>query len=199
MGRRSEHSREELTSLIVDAALQLVREQGPDSVTARQIAQAIGYTPGTLYSIFENLQAIYLHVNVVSLQALHEECVKAQQKARDPERAIRAMGLAYLGFAAKHANQFQLMFQPMPKSGVTHPVELVELILSLFELVEQELKKLDPSASDDAVALGARTLWSGVHGAAALNLTDQLYSNKKDSERLIVNMLVSRFVDSWQR
>jgi len=199
MGRRSEHSREELTSLIVDATLKLVREQGPDSVTARQIAHAIGYTPGTLYSIFTNLQAIYLHVNVVSLNALHKQCVKAQKKARDPERAIRAMGQAYLEFAAKNANQFQLMFQPMPKNDGTHPIELGERIRSLFELVELELRKLDPSASDSAVELGARTLWSGVHGAAALSLTDQLYSEQKNSEKLIVDMLVSRFVDSWQR
>lgn len=199
MGRRSEHSREELTSLIVEATLELVREQGPTSVTARQIAEAVGYTPGMLYSIFDNLQAIYLCVNVVSLDSLYEQCVKAQKKAQGPERSIRAMGLAYLQFAEENANQFQLMFQPMPKTDTPQPVELSERIRSLFELVETELKMLDPSASESAIKLGARTLWSGVHGAAALSLTDQLYSEEKNSDQLIVNMLVSRFVDSWQR
>ena len=199
MGRRSEHSREELTHLIVDATLELVREQGPASVTARQIAEAVGYTPGMLYSIFDNLQAIYLRVNVVSLDSLYEQCLKAQKKARGPERSIRAMGLAYLQFAADNANQFQLMFQPMPPTDTAQPVELGVRIRSLFELIETELRVLDPNASDSAIKLGARTLWSGVHGAAALSLTDQLYSDEKNSEQLIVSMLVSRFVDSWQR
>ena len=87
----------------------------------------------------------------------------------------------------------------MPPTDTAQPVELGARIRSLFELIETELRTLDPNASDSAIRLGARTLWSGVHGAAALSLTDQLYSDEKNSEQLIVSMLVSRFVDSWQR
>ncbi len=72
MGRRSEHSREELHQLIVDATLLLVQQKSADNVTARQIAQAVGYTPGMLYSIFTNLQEIYLHVNAAGLESLHK-------------------------------------------------------------------------------------------------------------------------------
>lgn len=199
MGRRSEHSREELTDLIVAAALELVQQNGPTGVTARQIAKSIGYTPGSLYSIFENLQAIYLHVNVVSLNQLYEQCIKAKKKARGPEKSINAMGQAYLNFAANQANQFQLMFQPISEPDVLKPAELDKSIRVLFELIEQELKKLNPAAVESDVKLGARTLWSGVHGAAALSLTNQLYSDRKNSDRLIVEMLVNRFVDSWKR
>ncbi len=199
MGRRSEHTKEELHDLIVAGTLELVREQGAGNVTARQIAQAVGYTPGMLYSVFENLQHIFLHVNVLSLDSLYLQCTRAQKKTKGPENSIRAMGLAYLAFAEKNTNQFQLMFQPMPLPNTVTPAELSNRIRSLFELVEQDLKALDPKASDSAVSLGARSLWSGVHGAAALSLTNQLYSEEKNADQLIVNMLVSRFVDSWQK
>ncbi len=199
MGRRSEHSKEELHALIVNATLELVREQGAGKVTARQIAQAVGYTPGMLYSIFENLQSIFLHVNVLSLDSLYSQCMRAQKKAKGPESSIRAMGLAYLAFAESNNNQFQLMFQPMPDPRLSRPAELGSRIRALFELVEQDLLALDPDASESAIKLGARTLWSGVHGAAALSLTDQLYSEEKNADQLIVNMLISRFVDSWQK
>ena len=199
MGRRSEHTKEELHKLIVDATLELVREQGAASVTARLIAQAVGYTPGMLYSIFENQQAIFLHVNVLSLDSLYAQCMRAQKKAKGPENSIRAMGMAYLEFAEKNTNQFHLMFQPMPLPNTVLPLELGSRIQSLFELVEQDLIALDPNASTSAVKLGARSLWSGVHGAAALSLTDQLYSEEKNADQLVVNMLVSRFIDSWQK
>jgi AcrR family transcriptional regulator len=199
MGRRSEHSKEELHILIVNATLELVREQGASKVTARQIAQAVGYTPGMLYSVFENLQAIFLHVNVQSLDSLYSHCMRAQKKAKGPEDSIRAMGIAYLAFASSHTHQFQLMFQPMPESNTPQPAELGSRIRALFELVEHDLLALDPDASEPAIKLGARTLWSGVHGAAALSLTDQLYCEEKNADQLIVNMLVSRFVDSWQK
>ena len=109
------------------------------------------------------------------------------------------MALAYLKFAERNTHQFQLMFRPIPDIGVTAPVELGQRIRSLFQLVEQELEKLDPDADRTSVEIGARTLWSGVHGAAALNVTNQLYTDKKNADRLIVKMLVNRFVDSWQK
>ncbi len=198
MGRRSDHTKEELQQLTIEATLALVKEQGVAQVTVRQIAEAVGYTPGMLYSIFDNLQAIFLHVNVASLKGLYAACVKAQKSSKQPEAAITAMGMAYLKFAEKNTHQFELLFQPVPPD-VSRPLELGVRIRSLFELVELELKALDPNATDAAVALGARTLWSGVHGAAALNATNQLYSEQKNADRLIVQMLVSRFVDSWQR
>jgi len=199
MGRRSDHTREELQQLIIEATRDLVKEQGVTKVTVRQIAQAVGYTPGMLYSVFDNLQAIFLHVNVVTLDSLYSKCRRAQKKAKNPEGAIRAMGLAYLKFAENRTHEFQLLFQPMPPPDVTRPTQLGTRIQSLFGLVELELKALDPNASESAVALGARTLWSGVHGAAALNLTDQLYSTEKHPDQLVLNMLVSRFVESWQK
>jgi len=140
MGRRSEHTKEELHHLIVDATLKLVREKGGSNVTARQIAQAVGYTPGMLYSIFDNQQAIFLHVNVLSLDSLHAQCTRAQKKAKGPEAAIRAMGMAYLEFAAKNTNQFHLLFQPMAMPNTDIPKELGGRIQSLFELIERDLR-----------------------------------------------------------
>ena len=199
MGRRSDHTKEELHQMIIEATLDLVREHGVSQVTVRQIATAIGYTPGMLYSIFDNLQAIFMHVNVNSLDSLHAKCDRARKKAKDPEGSIRAMGLAYLKFAENNTHQFQLMFQTAPSPDIARPAELSARIRSLFELIEQELKKLDPDASESSLEIGARTLWSGVHGAAGLHITNQLYTNEKKADQLIVHMLVSRFVDSWKR
>ena len=85
------------------------------------------------------------------------------------------------------------------RPDIARPAELNVRIRSLFELIEHELKKLDPDASEASLEIGARTLWSGVHGAAGLHITDQLYTNEKKADQLIVHMLVSRFVDSWKR
>ena len=199
MGRRSDHTKEELQQLIIDATLDLVKEQGVSNVTVRQIAKAVGYTPGMLYSVFENLQAIFLHVNVQSLDTLFAKCDRARKKYKDPEGSIRAMAMAYLKFAQTNTHQFQLLFQAPPPEDVVRPMELGVRIRSLFELVEDELKKLNASVCNTNVEIGARTLWSGVHGAAGLRMTNQLYSDKKNADQLVVEMLISQFVDSWKR
>jgi len=201
MGRRSDHSREELQALIVDATLSLVKQKGASNVTARQIAQAVGYTPGMLYSIFTNLQDIFLHVNQVGVQTLFGMCTNAQHTSTHPAESILAMGLAYLRFAEDHTHQFDLMFsrQAQDTAAQQSPTALTNQISSLFELIEDELRALNPAASNEQIRLGARALWSGVHGTAALRLSNQLYLHSAHADRDIVKTLISGFINSWQK
>lgn len=198
MGRRSDHSREELQELIVDATLSLVREHGADRVTARRIAQAVGYTPGMLYSVFVNLQDIFLHVNQLGLFTLHKQCTQAIEGNSDPGAAIKAMGRAYLRFAAEHTHQFDLMFTRTELPAAPTATSLKHQIHSLFDLVETQLRILKPGASDKELTLAARALWSGVHGTAALRLSNQLYLDESEADRDIVELLVNNFLISWQ-
>lgn len=198
MARRSRHTREELQALIVDETLQMVRHHGSDHVTARRIAEAIGYTPGMLYSVFTSLPEILVHVNVATLETLHDHCLEARQKADGPEASIRAMGLAYLSFAERHTHQFDLLFQRIEHEDFDMPLALAQRIRSLFALVESELALLASAASVSNCRVGARALWSGVHGTAALALSRQLYLDVEHADREIVEMLLTRFLDSWR-
>lgn len=197
MGRRSEHSRDELRALILDATVALVREQGAQ-VTARQIAAAIGYTPGMLYSVFVNLQDIFLHVNAMTLDTLYQRCRDASQASDSPAQALQSMASAYLGFADAEVNRFDLLFTRWPDRDTPPPDVLAQRIRSLFALVEQCLGELAPGSDAETRHLAARALWSGVHGATALHLNDQLYLDPVHTPQDIVASQVTRFLDSWQ-
>lgn len=199
MGRRSDHSREELQNLIVEATLDLVKEHGAEKVTARQIAQAVGYTPGTLYSVFINLQDIFLHVNELGLRTLFEQCARAMSAQAEPIAAIRSMGIAYLEFATTNTHQFDLMFARADSPSEEAPDAIQTRIRSMFDLIEEQLKVLNPNATNAQIKLGARALWSGVHGTAMLRLSDQLYLDNSSSDSDVVDMLVNNFLGSWQQ
>ena len=55
MARRSDHSREELYELALEKAGEIAEKEGLRGLTARGVAREIGYTIGTLYNIFEDL------------------------------------------------------------------------------------------------------------------------------------------------
>ncbi len=46
MGRRSEHSRDEIREMAVNAAAEIVEKEGFQALTARKVAGSIGYTVG---------------------------------------------------------------------------------------------------------------------------------------------------------
>ncbi|MGQ7847519.1 TetR/AcrR family transcriptional regulator [Granulosicoccus sp. 3-233] len=198
MGRRSDHSREQLQEMIIEAALNLVRQRGVEKVTARQIATAVGYTPGMLYSVFINLQDIFLHVNQIGLRALHERCAAAQQSSSNPADAIRSMGQAYLQFAREHTHQFDLMFTRSIQHPDKPPPGLGDQIRTMFELLSQQLHQLRPNAPENEVRQGALALWSGVHGTAALRLSSQFHLESTDADSQIVDLLIDSFIRHWQ-
>ena len=48
MARRNDHSKEELQSMAIDATRSLISQAGYEGVSARKVANSIGYTVGTL-------------------------------------------------------------------------------------------------------------------------------------------------------
>ena len=215
MGRRNVHTRDELRELIVSEARRLVASDGVERVGARRLAEAVGYTAGTLYTVFENLDAVFLHVNAASVDALTEACTAARDGARraapvgidgtdGPDgadasvRALLALGLAYVGYATANEHEFRLMFRHRPARAPADAPDLAPRIASLFALVDEELERLAPGRRPVERAAAARALWSGVHGVAALALTGQLYPAHDEGPEAVVGTLIERFAAGWR-
>ena len=92
MGRRSDHSREDLRVLTLEAARRLLCAHGLEGLTARRVAAEIGYTPGTLYNIFENLDDLILHVTAGALDGLGETGRGRAPGRQEPERGADRHG-----------------------------------------------------------------------------------------------------------
>jgi AcrR family transcriptional regulator len=196
VARRSDHTKAELKDLVIDATAALIEEYRTVKVTARQIAERVGYTPGTLYTHFENLDDIFLHVNARSLADLRNILADAVAREDSPQRAIRAMGLAYLDYARSQPHRFQLMFTPRLPNGAAPPAFLQAEIERLFDLLGGQLQRIGET-DDNTLAVGVRALWSGVHGVASLALSDQLFASGERVERDMVKLLVAQFVSAW--
>ena len=80
MARRSDHSREEIKEMALVAAEKMILANGKDGLSARKVAQEIGYTVGTLYLVFKNLDELILHVNGRTLDRLFEKMTADQKK-----------------------------------------------------------------------------------------------------------------------
>ncbi|MBT7646949.1 MAG: helix-turn-helix transcriptional regulator, partial [Rhodospirillaceae bacterium] len=67
MARRSDHTRDQLHQMMLDAARHVAATDGPEAITARRIAGDIGYSPGTIYQLFDNLDALIVALKSVIL------------------------------------------------------------------------------------------------------------------------------------
>jgi len=174
MGRRNEHTREELREIALRAAEELVAAQGLAGLSTRKVVSCIGYTVGSLYMVFRSLDELILQMNERTLDALYEKLAAAVADQPQPGAAIRALARAYIDFALTETPRWLAIYQHRLPEGQTVPDSFSSKVARMFDLVQQALALFAPRRSPDDIALAARALWSGIHGVCILGFDQKL-------------------------
>lgn len=110
MGRRSGYTTAELRELILIAAESLVESGGQAGLTARELANRIGFSSGMIYYVFEDLDHIILHVEARLLDDLAEHLSRIGPSA-DAAENVLALAHGYLTFTQQRTNLWCLLFE----------------------------------------------------------------------------------------
>ena len=174
MGRRNEHTCAELREIALEAAEALLIEQGLAGLSARKIVSRIGYTVGSLYMVFHNLDDLIIQMNERTLEALHRRLAAAIADRPPPRAAIRALAQTYIHFALTETRRWLAIYQHRLPEGQAPPRSFTEKVAQMFEMAEAQLTQLCPARSPEEITLAARALWSGVHGVCILGFDHKL-------------------------
>ncbi len=197
MGRRSDHSRPELKELALRAAKDIVLTEGASALSTRKVAAAMGYTAGSLYLVFENLEALILELNGATLDALQLALRDTAQRHTDEAASLPALAEAYVQFAYEHWPLWSLIFErPRP---LAPPAWYTERIAQMFLFVEERLQRVAPERSAAEIHLAAQALWGGVHGACSFGVTGRLDESSLAGARRSAVALVTIFVTGLQQ
>ena len=196
MARRSDHSREEIKDLALNAAKEIVAEQGFANLSARKIASAIGYTVGTLYLVFKNLDDLIMQVNARTLEELYQT-VTQQTKIKNSEKKLHHFGQTYYKFAQQNPHLWSLIFEHHLANNNELIPDLENHIAQLFNLIEHELETLAPAKKPAAIHSAALALWSGVHGITILAISDKLFMAKNVTPENMISELIDNFLKGY--
>ncbi|MFT3733365.1 MAG: TetR/AcrR family transcriptional regulator [Hyphomicrobium sp.] len=172
MGRRSVHSPEELRQLILDASQTIVERNGITGLSAREIARMIGYSPGTLYNIFENLDDVLLTLQV-QLMGRTVEHLKRVPLGDDGEKNIEDLAYAFVDFALVNRRMWNLFLAHSLPAGKTVPAPFFDYTTSLIDLTKGALVQVAPDLPRENLDMTARALWAGLNGITALAATEK--------------------------
>src|ERR1700760_4434311 len=95
----------DLRRVLIDAALKLAEEGGPEAVSVREAARRAGVSPGAPFRHFESRGALMTAVAEEAQRRFRAEIEAALKEApaREPLERFRAFGLAYLRWAMRNA------------------------------------------------------------------------------------------------
>src|SRR3954468_22006446 len=91
--------KDETRTNILEASLDIVKEEGWQSLSMRKIADKIEYTAPIIYEYFANKDAILNELTRQGYVKLSKQMEEAKAKFTDPAEQLEAMWLAYWSFA----------------------------------------------------------------------------------------------------
>lgn len=97
-------------ALVLDAARAVFEEHGIEGANIREIAKRAGYTPGAIYSYFENKEAIYGALLAESLDRLNAAVQAARPAGVTAAAFLKAKAQGWFGFYATNPRELDLGF-----------------------------------------------------------------------------------------
>jgi AcrR family transcriptional regulator len=196
MGRRADHSRDELFKMAVEAASKIVAKQGFRKLSTRRIAARMGYSSGTLYQLFDNLDDIILHVNAKTLDGLIEVCLDVDFAA-GPEASLNDLANRYIGYTSRNRGLWNSVFEHSLPNGRTAPAWFIEKRETLIGFGAQAIAPLFQPGEETIRHHEAHVLWAGLYGIASLATAGKLPAS--ESPQLMVQSLIRNYLAGLRR
>ncbi|MTH15834.1 TetR/AcrR family transcriptional regulator [Flavobacterium sp. LC2016-01] len=179
--------KENMRKLILDGARKVFLEKGYELTSMRNIAEAIDYSPSSIYFYFKEKGEIFHELHEEGFRVLLSS-MQVLEHVSDPFERLKAMGHVFLDFAIHNKDFYNLMFivdEPLKKKSEDDPWRMGVRTLDYLISVVRQCMETGRFKGMDAENLSF-TILSSLHGMSALFCKDRTSTFKdKTSEELI--------------
>jgi len=106
---RRQREKTERKALILDAARTLLLEKGLQATSINQIAHRAELGVATIYSYYQNKEALFVALQEEGLDLLYSKIREAAQKGKNPSDKIKKIASAYYQFSEIHKDYFDII------------------------------------------------------------------------------------------
>ena len=164
-----------LRQALVEAALELIAQQGPTGFTLSEAAKAAGVTPAAVYRHFAGRDDLIAEVARQGFDIFGALMEFAWNGGKPSSlAAFEATGRAYLAFARKYPGHYMAMFE----SGLSlnaHPdlAALSQKARAVLERAAEALSQNLPEGRRPPASMVSAHIWSLSHGVVELYMRGQ--------------------------
>ena len=179
----------ELRTALVNAALDLLAEDGADAVSLRAVARRAGVSAMAPYRHYADKEALLAAVALRGFEGL-QRVLRTADDGAPAGQALVEQAVAYVRYALENPALFRLMFGPRRLGTLS---ELTMAGETAYAVLAARVAAEAPANTDrDARALGC---WSLVHGLASLfldgRISDKTTAPDDDVTRRVAEAMLS--------
>lgn len=188
-----EAQRGDLRERIVEAARDIVSEQGLDALSMRALALRIDHSPGTIYHHFQDKEELLGSVMTEGFKRLGASMAREIEKVgagAGPLERYAATGRAYARFALENTGYFRAMFEMPGVAQLESCPELPEtgdVAAADFDFAVDLLRQASERGEVEVTDPGRAALvgWGLVHGLTSLYVSGHLGGNARSHDEFM--------------
>lgn len=169
MASKRDQKRDAQRDKLIAAAEKRMKDNGLTGLRARDVTTDAGCALGGLYTAFNDLDDLILHVNARTLDRMGA-AMKAATDGLDPTAALHALAQSYAGFAKDNRALWDALFDHAPTGDEPIPEWFRAHQRALMAHIVEPLALIQPKLSEETLYLRARTYFSAIHGIVAISL-----------------------------
>lgn len=156
---RRQRNREETIANILQAAREVMREQGVADLNLQQVAQKVGMRAPSLYNYFPNRIALYETLFVLGMRMYRQQLEELVQTYGTSWEGLQRIMERHLAFALENPELYQLLFERPVPGFVPSP-----------EGLEESAQLLETSTRMTQQAIAEGTFHTALSPEVAMNL-----------------------------
>lgn len=184
----------DLKGRIAAAALQLLEEQGPEAVTMRKVASAVGITPMAIYHHFPSRDQLLQRVTDAEFEKLQGYMEARGHRGSLLTQLLHSMD-GYLDYAFARARVFDYVFSKPREGARRFPEDFrgrqSPTLTPIADLAARAMAE-GPLRDDDPWEV-AFELWSLAHGYVMLHRAGRIHL-EEDRFRELVHRAIKRML-----
>ena len=107
---KKEIQKQRIMGYFIDAAKEIINEEGIQSVTARKVGEKAGYSYATIYNYFNDLKTLLSYVAFDAMEDCYKYMISFKNDKEDCREQMISYSSAYFTYFAKNPDMFQLIF-----------------------------------------------------------------------------------------
>lgn len=162
---------------LVNAAVNIVKTEGADALTARRLAKEANCSTQPIFRIYKGMDEVFGEVFDIIAGFYSDYCLNFESKSEVP---FVDLGLTYISFAQEYKELFRMLFLSSDRRGKS----LYELLNTEHGFVKEQISKAAAAGCKDGQGLFMK-MWIFIHGSACMSLTDDYDLDMKSTQDLL--------------
>ena len=183
-----------IQEILIDKGRRLIQEKGSDSLTARKLSEASGYSVGTIYNQFGNMDNYILLQNYITLDELYKFLQKSKP-AKNAYVRINNYLDAFVTFVMNNPEAWFLLFNFHLRKN---PRELSKIYLRKIAMIlkvpGEAFAEMFPEISKKEKNILLQSLWMSIFSLSSFLSCENTYGFSQKSKQAICKTMLNAFL-----